>query len=43
MAQVLRTGSQQQRAAAALELALLHPGAPLLDVTAPAHRQIRTS
>jgi uncharacterized protein (TIGR02270 family) len=43
MAQVLRTGNQQQRAAAALELALLHPGAPLLDVTAPAHRQMRTS
>jgi uncharacterized protein (TIGR02270 family) len=43
MAQVLRTGNQQQRAAAALELALLHPDAPLLDVTAPAHRQIGRS
>ena len=40
MSQVLGTGNQQQRAAAALELALLHPDAPLLDVTAPAHRQI---
>jgi len=43
MAQVLRTGNQQQRTAAALELALLHPDAPLLDVTAPAHRQIGRS
>jgi uncharacterized protein (TIGR02270 family) len=40
LTQVLRTGNQQQRAAAALELALLYPDAPLLDVTAPAHRQI---
>ena len=39
MTRVLRTGNQQQRAAAALELALLHPDAPMLDVTAPAHRQ----
>jgi len=39
MVYVLRTGNQQQRAAAALELALLNPDAPLLDVTAPAHRQ----
>jgi uncharacterized protein (TIGR02270 family) len=36
---VVRTGNQQQRAAAALELALLYPDVPLLDVTAPAHRQ----
>jgi uncharacterized protein (TIGR02270 family) len=43
MSQVLGTGNQQQRAAAALELALLHPEAPLLDVTAPAHRQIGRS
>jgi uncharacterized protein (TIGR02270 family) len=43
MSQVLLTGNQQQRAAAALELALLHPDAPLLDVTAPAHRQIGRS
>jgi hypothetical protein len=40
---VLRSGNQQQRAAAALELALLNPDKPLLDVTAPAHRQIGTS
>jgi uncharacterized protein (TIGR02270 family) len=40
---VLGTGNQQQRAAAALELALLHPDAPLLDVMAPAHRQIAAS
>jgi len=37
---VLRTGNQQQRAAAALELALLHPERPLLDVMAPSHRQV---
>jgi len=36
---VLRAGNQQQRAAAALELGLLSPDAPLLDVTGPAHRQ----
>ena len=36
---ILRSGNQQQRAAAALELALLYPNAPLLDVTAPAHCQ----
>ena len=40
---VLRTGNQQQRASAALELALLYPEAPLQDVTAPAHRQITES
>ena len=40
---VVRTGNQQQRTAAALELALLHPDAALLDVTAPAHRQVRFS
>ena len=39
MAQVLRSGNQQQRAAAAMELALLDRGAVLLDVTGPAHRQ----
>ena len=39
---VLRNGNQQQRAAAALELALLNPDKPLLDVTAPAHRQVIT-
>jgi uncharacterized protein (TIGR02270 family) len=42
LANVLRTGNQQQRSAAALELALLDPDEPLLDVTAPAHRQIGT-
>jgi uncharacterized protein (TIGR02270 family) len=39
LANVLRTGNQQQRGAAALELALLNSDAPLLDVTAPAHKQ----
>lgn len=39
MTQVLETGNQHQRAAAALELALLDPSKILLDVTAPAHRQ----
>ncbi len=43
LATVLRTGNQQQRAAAALELALLNPDAPLLDTTAPAHRQGETA
>lgn len=40
---ILRTGNQQQRAAAALELALLHPETPLVDVSAPAHRQMGTA
>ena len=40
---VLRTGNQRQRAAAAMELALLNPGAPMVDVTAPAHRQTGAS
>jgi uncharacterized protein (TIGR02270 family) len=40
LANVLRSGNQQQRAAAALEVALLHPEAPLVDVTAPTHRQV---
>jgi len=39
MFHVWRTGNQQQRAAAALELALLDPQKPAMDVTAPAHRQ----
>lgn len=43
LAVVLRTGNQQQRAAAALELALLDPESPFADVTAPAHRQIGAS
>ncbi|MBK8256959.1 MAG: TIGR02270 family protein [Polyangiaceae bacterium] len=37
--EVLRRGLQRQRAAAAVELALLSPGKPLFDVTAPAFRQ----
>jgi uncharacterized protein (TIGR02270 family) len=36
---VLRHGRQRQRAAAALELALLDPKAPLFEVRAPAPRQ----
>jgi uncharacterized protein (TIGR02270 family) len=43
LSDVLRTGNQQQRAAAALELALLHSDGVLLDVTGPAHRQKGTS
>jgi uncharacterized protein (TIGR02270 family) len=39
LAQVLRAGRQPQRAAAALELAILEPGRPLFDVCAPAFRQ----
>jgi uncharacterized protein (TIGR02270 family) len=37
--QVLRTGLQRQRTAAALELALLQPGQPLFEVRAPGFRQ----
>ena len=37
--QVLRTGFQRQRAAAAIELALLQPGQPLFEVRAPGFRQ----
>ncbi len=36
---VLRTGYQCQRAAAAIELAVLHPGQPLFEVRAPGFRQ----
>jgi uncharacterized protein (TIGR02270 family) len=36
---VLRTGRQRQRAAAALELALLQPRQPLFEVRAPGFRQ----
>lgn len=36
---VLRDGFQRQRAAAALELALLEPNQPLFEVRAPARRQ----
>lgn len=38
-ASVLRHGRQRQRAAAALELALLAPGKPLFEVRAPGFRQ----
>jgi len=37
--QVLRTGYQRQRAAAALELAIMNPGTPLFNVCAPGFRQ----
>lgn len=37
---ILRTGLQRQRAAAALELALLEPGTPLYNTGAPARRQL---
>lgn len=36
---VLKTGCQRQRAAAALELALMQPGKPLFNVRAPGFRQ----
>jgi hypothetical protein len=39
MAEVLRTGSQRQRAAAALEIKLRHPEQALFEVRAPAKRQ----
>lgn len=38
---VLINGFQRQRAAAAMELALLHPGRPLFEVRAPGFRQQR--
>jgi uncharacterized protein (TIGR02270 family) len=38
---VLNTGRQRQRAAAALELAILQPGRPLFEVRAPGFRQIQ--
>jgi len=37
--QVLRSGRQRQRAAAALELAIREPGQPLFNVAAPGFRQ----
>lgn len=37
--QILQTGYQRQRNAAALELALLQPGAPLFETRAPGFRQ----
>ncbi|MFP4581979.1 MAG: TIGR02270 family protein, partial [Desulfococcaceae bacterium] len=39
--EVLKTGYQRQRAAAAIELSLLEPGKPLFNVKAPAKRQMR--
>ncbi|PXF58144.1 MAG: hypothetical protein C4B58_07635 [Deltaproteobacteria bacterium] len=36
---VLRHGFQRQRAAVALELAMMHPGQPLFEVRAPGFRQ----
>jgi uncharacterized protein (TIGR02270 family) len=36
---VLRCGYQRQRAAAAIELAMMHPGTPLFNVEAPGFRQ----
>jgi uncharacterized protein (TIGR02270 family) len=38
---VLRSGLQRQRRAAALELALMHPNAPLFNTSAPGFRQQR--
>jgi uncharacterized protein (TIGR02270 family) len=38
---VLRTGYQRQRIAAALELALMRPDAPLFETRAPGFRQQR--
>ncbi|MFY9150024.1 MAG: hypothetical protein WAN88_10485, partial [Smithellaceae bacterium] len=37
---ILQTGRQRQRAAAALELALLKPGKPIFNTAAPAKRQM---
>ncbi len=37
--EALKTGYQRQRAAAALELAILKPGGPLFEVRAPGWRQ----
>ncbi len=41
LTEALRTGKQRQRAAAALELAMLEPGRPLFEVRAPGFRQKR--
>jgi uncharacterized protein (TIGR02270 family) len=38
--EVLKTGRQRQRAAAALELAIRRPGTPLVEVRAPGFRQV---
>ena len=39
LSQVLRTGLQRQRAAAALELVIRQPGTPLFEIRAPGFRQ----
>jgi hypothetical protein len=39
--QVLQTGYQRQRAAAAIELTILQPGQALFEVRAPGFRQQR--
>jgi uncharacterized protein (TIGR02270 family) len=39
LAEVLRTGKQRHRAAAAIEMVLRAPGAPLFEVRAPGFRQ----
>jgi len=39
LCQALKTGYQRQRAAAAIELAILKPGRPLFEVRAPGWRQ----
>ena len=41
LTEVLKSGRQRQRAAAALELAILQPGKPLFNVRAPGFRQQR--
>jgi len=38
---VLRQGYQRQRAAAAIEMAMMHPGQPLFEVRAPGFCQQR--
>jgi uncharacterized protein (TIGR02270 family) len=37
---VLKYGYQRQRAAAAIELAMMHPGTPVFNVKAPGFRQL---
>lgn len=39
--EILKTGRQRQRTAAALELSMRHPGMPLFEVRAPGFRQIK--
>jgi uncharacterized protein (TIGR02270 family) len=42
LAAILRSGTQPQRSAAAIERVLLAPGSPIFDVLAPAERQLAT-